>query len=123
MTFATLPLWLEAIVAALLVTSGVFTLAAAWGLVRLRSFYQRMHPPALVYVWSSWCVTLASIVYFSAQGNGLQLHVWVIIVLLSITVPVATVLLSRAALFRHRQAGRDDVPPPLLPKTPPTTDS
>ena len=118
MTADALPLWLQWLIAALLLTSGVFTLAAAWGLVRLSSFYQRMHPPALVYVWSSWCVTLASILFFSARHRGPQLHVWLIIILLSITVPVTTVLLSRAALFRGRQSGRGDLPPALQPRTP-----
>lgn len=114
-----LPLWIEAIVALLLLVSAVFTLAAAWGLVRLGNFFQRMHPPALVYVWASWCVTFASIIYFSAQSHGPQLHVWLIIILLSITVPVTTVLLSRAALFRGRQAGQPGLPPSLQPKSPP----
>ena len=113
------PLWLEIIVAALLLMSGVLTLAAAWGLVRLKHFFQRMHPPALAYVGASWCVTLASILYFSAQQHGPQLRVWLIIILLSITVPVTTVLLSRAALFRGRQSGRHDLPPALQPRTPP----
>lgn len=116
-----LPLWIEAVVALLLLVSAVFTLAAAWGLVRLGNFFQRMHPPALVYVWASWCVTFASIIYFSAQSHGPQLHVWLIIILLSITVPVTTVLLSRAALFRGRQANRADLPPALHPKAPPAS--
>lgn len=119
MTPEPLPLWIEAIVAALLLCSAVFVLAAAWGLVRLKDFFQRMHPPALVFVWASWCVTLASIIYFSALSQGPELHVWLIIILLSITVPVTTLLLARAALFRGRQASREDLPPALQPKTPP----
>ena len=122
MTTNTLPLWIEIIVAILLLASAVLTLGASWGLVRMRTFVQRMHPPALAYVGASWCVTFASIVYFSAQNEGPQLHVWLIIILLSITVPITTVLLSRAALFRHRVAGRPDVPPPLQPQAPPGRD-
>ena len=80
------PLWAEILVSLLLLASAVFTLAAAIGLVRLQSFFQRMHPPALIYTGAAWCVTLASITYFSAQGHGLVLHVWIIIILLSITV-------------------------------------
>ena len=117
----TLPLWLEIIVAALLLASGVLTLAAAWGLVRLKHFFQRMHPPALVFVWGSWCVSLASIIYFSALAHGPELHVWLIIILLSITVPITTVLLARAALFRGRRLNDATLPPALQPKTPPPT--
>ena len=115
MTPHALPLWIEAIVAVLLLLSAVFVVAAAWGVARLQNFFQRMHPPALIFVWGSWCVTLASIVYFSALAHGPELHVWLIIILLSITIPISTVLLGRAALFRGRQSGRDDLPPALQP--------
>ncbi len=110
-----LPLWVELSVALLLAASGVFTLAAAVGLVRFRSFFQRMHPPALAFSISAWCVTLASIVYFSAQGNGLSLQAWLIIIFLAVTVPVTTILLARTGLFRLRtaEATRHLVPPPL----------
>ncbi|QTD47309.1 Na+/H+ antiporter subunit G [Ottowia testudinis] len=111
-----MPVWIEAIVAALLLCSAVLVLAAAWGMVQLQSFFQRMHPPALVFVGASWCVTLASIVYFSALAEGPQLHVWLIIILLSITVPITTVLLARAALFRGRQGGDAAMPPALQPQ-------
>ncbi|MBK6868094.1 MAG: Na+/H+ antiporter subunit G [Burkholderiales bacterium] len=121
MTEEALPLWIEAIVAALLLLSAALALGAAWGLVRLKNFFQRMHPPALVFVGASWCVTFASLIFFSAQSRGPQLHVWIIIILLSITVPVSTVLLSRAALFRGRHARHHDLPPALHPKTPPGT--
>lgn len=113
-----IPLWAEMVVAILLVASAVFTLSAAWGLVRLKTFFQRMHPPALASTGSAWCVTLASIIYFSTLNGELVLHVWLIIILLSITVPVTAMLLGRAALFRGRQAGKD-LPPTLLPKTAP----
>ena len=101
-----LPQWLQWLIAGLLLASGVFALAAAWGLVRLSSFYQRMHPPALAYTFGAWCITLASILYFSMQEQQLVLHPWVIIMLLSITVPITTILLARAALFRRRQVQR-----------------
>ena len=44
------PLWAEILVSLLLLANAVFTLAAAIGLVRLQSFFQRMHPPALIYI-------------------------------------------------------------------------
>ena len=114
------PLWAEILVSLLLLASAVFTLAAAIGLVRLQSFFQRMHPPALIYTGAAWCVTLASITYFSAQGHGLVLHVWIIIILLSITVPIATVLLARAAHFRNRQERLAGTPLPLQPMVEPS---
>lgn len=93
--------WLiEALVALLLVASGVLSLLAAIGLLRFRTFYQRLHAAALVPTLSVWLVTIASIVYFWRQPGGLVLHQIVVPVLLAITVPVSTVLLMRVALFR-----------------------
>ena len=110
------PQWVEIVVALLLLASALFAVVAALGLVRLKDFFQRMHPPALVSTWGSWCVTLASILYFSVLTEKLALHVWLIIILLSITVPVTSILLGRAALFRGRQAGDKALPPALVPK-------
>jgi len=113
------PFWVEAVVATLLVLSGVFVLLSALGFVLLRDFFSRMHPPALAFTFGSWCVTLASIVYFSWHHGRLVLHPWLIVILLSITVPVTTVLLARAALFRRRAQGDADTPPPLsVPPSP-----
>ena len=78
----------------------------------LPDFFLRMHAPALASTLAAWIVTLASIVHFSSRGGGLALHTWLIIIVLSITAPVTTIVLARAALFRRRQAG-DDLPPPL----------
>ena len=97
-----LSLWVEVPVAMLLVLSGIFTLAAAIGLVRFKTFMQRMHPPALAFSFSAWCVTLASVLYFSARDEKLSLHAWLIIIFLSFTVPVTTIFLARTDLFRRR---------------------
>ena len=106
------PFWIEALVAVLLVVSGVFALIGAFGLLRMQGFFLRMHASALTNTIGAWCVTLASIVYFSALEARLAIHAWVIIILLALTVPITTVLLARTALFRKRQAGAD-VPSPL----------
>ena len=109
------PFWVEAAVAGLLVSSGVFVVISALGFLRLPDFFLRMHPPALAYTFGSWCVTLAGILYFSMLEGRVALHPWLIIILLSITVPVTTLLLARVALFRRRVAGATDTPPPLTP--------
>ncbi len=107
------PYWVQIVVAALLVASGLFVVISALGFLRLRDFFVRMHPPALAYTFGSWTVTIASVIYFSALESRLVLHPWIIIILLSITVPVTTVLLARVALFRRRTAGAADTPEPL----------
>lgn len=102
----------EIVVALLLLASAVVVLIAALGLCRLPDFFSRMHAPALASTLAAWVVTFASILHFSTRGGGLALHVWLIIIVLSITAPVTTMVLARAALFRRRQAG-DPLPPPL----------
>lgn len=105
-----LPLWVEVVTGLLLIASSLFTLTGAIGMLRLKDFFQRMHPPALASTLGAWCVALASIVYFSALKSSPVIHAWLIPVLLAITVPVTTLLLARTGLFRKRMAG-DDVPP------------
>ncbi|MGV3498896.1 MAG: Na+/H+ antiporter subunit G [Hydrogenophaga sp.] len=101
----TMPPWPELIVGLLLLVSGAVVLIAALGLHRLPDFFSRMHAPALASTLAAWIVTLASILHFSLRAQGLALHVWLIIIVLSITAPVTTIVLARAALFRRRQAG------------------
>lgn len=102
----------DIVVALLMLASGATALIAALGLLRLPDFFLRMHAPALTSTLGAWLITFASIIHFSTRGAGLSLHVWLIIVVLSITAPVTTVVLARAALFRRRRAG-DPLPPPL----------
>ncbi|MBG6079002.1 monovalent cation/H(+) antiporter subunit G [Rubrivivax gelatinosus] len=112
--------WTEVVVAALLLASGGIVLTAALGLWRLPDFFARMHAPALASTLATWLVGAATIVHFSIREGQLSLHVWLAVVLLSITAPVTTMVLARAALFRRRHAG-DDLPPPLageLPRQP-----
>ncbi|MDE1164843.1 MAG: Na+/H+ antiporter subunit G [Pseudomonas sp.] len=112
-----LPLWVEVITAALLLLGSLFALLGAIGLVRLKDFFQRMHPPALASTLGAWCIALASILYFSWLKHAPLLHAWLIPILLSITVPVTTLLLARAALFRKRMAG-DEVPAEVSSRPP-----
>ena len=102
----------EVIVTVLLLFSGTVVLTAALGLHRLSDFFARMHAPALASTLGAWTVALASVIHFSARAGELQLHVWLIIVVLSISAPVTTIVLGRAALFRRRRSG-DLLPSPL----------
>jgi multicomponent K+:H+ antiporter subunit G len=102
----------ELVVGLLLLGSGIVALTAALGLLRLPDFFSRMHAPALAVTLGAWLVTFASIIHFSTRASELMLHVWLIIIVLSITAPVTTMVLARAVLFRDRLAG-ESAPPPL----------
>jgi multicomponent K+:H+ antiporter subunit G len=108
---ASLPLWIQSLVALLLLAGGVLALTGAVGLLRYGDFFRRMHPPALAASLSALCVTLASSIYFSAVEQQLALYPLLINALLAMTTPVTTVLLARAALSRGREASASALPP------------
>ncbi len=106
----TLPLWAEIATAVFVVLGAAFAAVGSFGLVRLPTFFMRIHAPTLGATAGAWCMTLATIVYFSVQGSSLFLHAVLIAIFVALTAPVTTIFLMRAALFRQRQAG-EDVPP------------
>lgn len=112
MTGAALPLWAEITIAALVLTGATNALLGSWGLLRLKTYFERVHAPSIIATMGCWCIMLGTIVYFSLQGQGLALHALLIALFVAITVPVTNIFLMRAALFRARRAG-NDVPPSL----------
>ncbi|MDX5349390.1 MAG: monovalent cation/H(+) antiporter subunit G [Paracoccaceae bacterium] len=107
----TLPLWLAVPVAGLLVLGSTLTLLGTFGLVRLQSFYDRIHAPTLGTSWGAAAILLASILSWSWLQDRVVLHEVVIGVFLMVTTPVTLMLVGRAALHRDRGEGREDVPP------------
>jgi|GEM_PF-69464 len=110
---APVPAWVEWLTAALIVIGSLLALLAALGLALLKDGMQRLHPPALANTLGVWCISGAALVYFSALESALAFYVWLIPIMLTITTPISTILIARAVLFRHRQAGDPDAPPPL----------
>ena len=102
-----MPWVLEAVVATLLLASGALSIVAAVGLVRLKGYFTRLHAPALASTGGVWCVTAATIVYFSVLTGEVALYPIVVSILLAVTAPVATLVLARTGLFRGRLAGKD----------------
>lgn len=113
----TLPLWLEAVVAALVLGGACLALLGGIGLLRLSTFFERVHAPSIIATLGNWCILLGTVVYFSVVDRSLALHALLIAGFLAITVPVGSIFLMRAALFRTRQAGGDA--PPNLSRRPP----
>ncbi|MDB5730980.1 MAG: Na+/H+ antiporter subunit [Variovorax sp.] len=106
-SIAPLSWWAEALTALFVVAGAGFAAIGSFGLVRLPTFFRRIHAPTLGATLGVWCVSLATIVYFSAQGSQLFLHAVLIAVFVALTAPVTTIFLMRAALFRERQRGGD----------------
>lgn len=109
-----LPLWAEVLTAVFVLAGAALAAIGSFGLVRLPTFFRRIHTPTLGATLGTWCVTIATIVYFSVQGGNLFLHALLIAGFVALTAPVTTIFLMRAALFRERQKG-GNVPPPFKP--------
>lgn len=107
------PLWLAITVSALLVLGATLTLIGAYGFLRLRSFYDRLHAPTLATSWGTGGVILASVLLAShVQGRPI-LHELVVGLSVLVTVPVTLMLLGRAALHRDRTENSPELPPAL----------
>ena len=107
---ALLPLWLEIIVAVLILAGALVALLGSAGLLRLRSFFERAHAPAIIATLGCWCIVYGTLLYFSFKGEGLAVHVLLIALFVAVTVPVTTIFLFRASLFRARQMRKPGVP-------------
>ncbi len=104
-----MPLWVEAIAALLVVTGGLAALIGSFGLLRLRSFFQRAHATSLVATLGTWGFTLATVTVVSFNRGQPFLHALLIPLFIAMTAPVTTIFLLRAALFRRRD-GADGAP-------------
>lgn len=98
-----LPLWAQVIAAALLVCGGLLTVLGAWGLLTLKDFFQRMHPPTMGMTLGAGCVLLASMLVSSVLAGRPVLHEILIGFLVVMTAPITAMLLVRAAVYRGKR--------------------
>ena len=96
------PLWAAIPAALLLLVGAGLTLLGTIGLVRLPSFYERIHAPTLGTSWGTAGIVLASMIVFSAAEGRPVLHELLIGLFVIVTTPVTLMLLARAALYRDR---------------------
>jgi len=105
-----LPTWAALLVGFLLLAGAVITLIGAVGLLRLGSFYDRIHAPTLGTTGGMMAILLASMICFSVLQSRPVVHEILIAIFVTLTTPVTLMLLARAAIYRDRSAGADHVP-------------
>ena len=105
-----LPGWAALLVAFCVLCGASLTLAGAVGVVRFRSFFERIHAPTLATSFGAAGILLGSMIFFSVLQSRPVLHEVLIFVFVTVTTPVTLMLLARAALFRNRAEGNPDVP-------------
>jgi multicomponent K+:H+ antiporter subunit G len=91
----------EIVVSALLLIGAAFTLIGSISLARLPDFYTRLHGPTKATTVGVGSLLIASMIYFAAQGEGLQLRDLLVSLFLFMTAPVSAHLLSKAALSQN----------------------
>jgi multicomponent K+:H+ antiporter subunit G len=105
-----LPEWVAIVVSVLVLTGAVITLIGAIGLVRLATFYQRVHAPTLGTSLGAAFVLIGSSIYSSVALGHPVVHEALVFVFIVVTTPVTLMLLARAALYRDRAEGDPTVP-------------
>ena len=105
-----LPAWAALPVGLLLLVGAGLALTGSFGLLRLGSFYERVHAPTLGTTLGIGCVLAAWTLFFSVLQARLVLHGVLIAVLMAAATPVTLMLLARAALYRDRREGDRGVP-------------
>ncbi|MFA7639373.1 MAG: monovalent cation/H(+) antiporter subunit G [Parvibaculum sp.] len=107
---ADLPLWVALLIAFFLLLGAGLTLIGSIGLVRLGSFYDRIHAPTLGSSWGTAGIVLASMIFFTATEGRPVVHEILIGIFVTATMPVTLMLLGRATLYRDRAEGVENVP-------------
>lgn len=105
-----LPLWAALLSGFLVLAGSLMTLVGSLGLLRMKTFYDRVHSPTLGTTMGTSCILLASICSFSVLQSRLFVHEILIILFVTLTTPVTLMLLARAALYRDRVEGNESVP-------------
>lgn len=103
------PAWAALPAALLLFVGATLTLVGAVGLVRMRDFFARMHPPAMGNTLGAGCVLMASMLISSALLHRPVIHEILISVFIVLSAPITSMLLIRAAMARRKKhdPGRD----------------
>jgi multicomponent K+:H+ antiporter subunit G len=102
MTATDLPLWAMAPAAVLLIVGGLLTVVGSLGLLRLPTFFARMHGPSMGNTLGAGCILLASMLVSSALAHRPVVHEVLITVFIVTTAPMTAMLLMRAAVHRSK---------------------
>ncbi|WP_324316895.1 monovalent cation/H(+) antiporter subunit G [Povalibacter sp.] len=95
-----LPVWAALIASLLLVCGGLLCLLGAIGLLKMPTFYMRMHSPSMGNTLGTGCILIASIVISSAMAGRPILHELMITLFMVMTAPVSAMMIMRAAIYR-----------------------
>jgi multicomponent K+:H+ antiporter subunit G len=114
---AAMPSWAALAVGVLVLCGALLACIGSAGLLRLTTFYRRVHAPTLGTTLGMYLILAGTIVFFWAGEGRPALHEILIGVCVTVTTPISLMLLARAALERDRRAGMAGVPSADPPAT------
>ncbi|GAA5096345.1 monovalent cation/H(+) antiporter subunit G [Bartonella acomydis] len=94
------------VVTAFLILGSGLTLIGTIGLLRLSSFYKRLHMLSLSTSWGAGSILIASFLYSVFVDHHFVFHEILLMGFLFVTIPVASMLVSQAAAYRHHSENR-----------------
>ncbi|WP_375665045.1 monovalent cation/H(+) antiporter subunit G [Bartonella sp. TT121SHDZB] len=97
----------------LIVGSGL-TLIGMIGLMRLPTFYKRLHMLSLSTSWGASSILIASFLYSIFVDHHFVFHEFLLMIFLFVTIPVASMLVSQAAAYRNSSKNKLKKPLALL---------
>lgn len=93
------------LVGTLILAGAALAFGGALGLVRLKTFYERVHPPTMGTTLGVALIVAASMIHFGLVESRPALHEILIAVFVGVTTPITYLVLVPAALRRHRGSG------------------
>lgn len=106
-TIENLPLWAAILISALLVIGSSLALIGSIGLLRFKTFYERVHAPTLGTTMGLFTILAASMLYFSLAQTRPVVHEILIGIFVTTTTPITFMFLVQATLYRDRFEGSD----------------
>lgn len=113
MSPANVPLWAAFLVVLLALAGAGLSLIGAFGLIRLKNFYERVHAPTLGATLGMALIMASSVLLLSITEGHLVMQEILIGVFLTVTTPVTLILLARAAAHRDRHENNPGAPPKM----------
>ncbi|MET0359619.1 MAG: monovalent cation/H(+) antiporter subunit G [Pararhizobium sp.] len=107
---ADVPIWAAIPAAMFLVLGAGLSLLGTLGLVRLHTFYDRIHAPTLATSWGAGGMVMASMIIFTAASARPVFHEILIGIFVTVTTPVTLMMLGRATLYRDRIENSPELP-------------
>lgn len=114
--------FIQIVLSILLLFGCFFILVGALGLVKLSTFFKRLHAPTKASTLGVGCVLVGSVCYHIFLGEDPQPRELLITVFLFITAPISAHMMAKAALSLlmetrpelpgHKTAKEEQLPPP-----------